>query len=50
MWTIYLDLSVACLTIGLAYLHKQLTESPVSVRELIHEEDRNEDNEIKMSA
>lgn len=50
MWTIYLDLLIACLTIGLAYLHKRLSERPVPMRELVREEEASDRSDIKMSA
>ena len=38
MWTIYSNLIIACLTIGLAYLHKRLSERHVPMRASVSEE------------
>lgn len=39
MWTIYENLVIACLTIGLAYLHKRLSERHAPMRESGDEEE-----------
>ena len=38
MWNIYSNLIIACLTIGLAYLHKRLSERHVPMRASVSEE------------
>lgn len=50
MLSIYLDLSIACLTLGLTYLHKTLIERPLPIREMVPEEDTTGDKNIKMIA
>ena len=39
MWNIYSNLIIACLTIGLAYLHKRLSERHVPIRASVSEEE-----------
>lgn len=49
MWTYYADILITGLTVFLAYMHKRISERPVPIREIVHQ-DENNNNGIKMSA
>lgn len=50
MLTIYVNLAIACFTIGLGLLHKRLSERPISVLDLIPDKKRIDHSDLKPRA
>jgi len=50
MWTIYMNMIIACLTVVLAYLHKRLSERAMPTRELHRDDETSEKSNVKIDA